>query len=516
MNRSKRLNSWTRRNFLAAFPLMAAESLQIFSRRRTSVEPSALPQGKVYVILWFQVADYILPQSDDAVKRLAAFLTRQGIRATFVVAGEKARVLERRVRRDVIGALAQHEIGYLSNAPGQHPSIAEFESLLDWQSGIEEFDRREHAGYDAVRRIFGQTPSCYGQPGASWAPQIYPALRSWGIKVYLGEGRQIGLDGKAFWYDGMLNLYGIREGEELRPNAEWSNLSDAKADFQDLYLRLSAQPRGGVVSLRFQPYEFVETQSWDQVNFARGAQPSRDDWKLPPLKSPEDSEKAFQYFENLVAYMKSFPRAEFITASQSLELLSDRAQRHVYSQEQLAGLATQVSAEVNFQKGPGYALAASEIFFLLNTFTANVIRKAPQRAILLEGTPDGPASPGPSLPSSLQVPWEQFSHSALEVADFVRRNKRLPGAVWFGSAAAPPEGYLAALAETVTSLLSQAVRPETVTIPPAHLAAAKYVADDSPATWDWAIFPPGFHAPQLIAFAKLQAWTLKPATLVSS
>jgi hypothetical protein len=43
------------------------------------------------------------------------------------------------------------------------------------------------------------------------------------------------------------------------------------------------------------------------------------------------------------------------------------------------------------------------------------------------------------------------------------------------------------------------------------LAAADYVADDSPELWDWVIFPHGFHAPKLMSLAKLQAWTLKPA-----
>jgi hypothetical protein len=53
---------------------------------------------------------------------------------------------------------------------------------------------------------------------------------------------------------------------------------------------------------------------------------------------------------------------------------------------------------------------------------------------------------------------------------------------------------------------------DTVTFAPARLAAADYVADDSPDLWDWVIFPHGFHAPKLMALAKLQAWTLKPAS----
>jgi len=99
--------------------------------------------GKVYVVLWFDTEDYILPQSDDAAKRLAAFLTEQGIQGTFKVVGEKARTLERRHRTDVILALQKHSIGYHSNTHSQHPTPAEYESLLDWETGAAEFTRRE-------------------------------------------------------------------------------------------------------------------------------------------------------------------------------------------------------------------------------------------------------------------------------------------------------------------------------------------------------------------------------------
>ena len=73
------------------------------------------------MLLWFDTEDYILPQSDDAAKRLAVFLTQQGIPATFKVVGEKARVLQQRQRQDVISALAQHDIGYYYQYPQPTP-----------------------------------------------------------------------------------------------------------------------------------------------------------------------------------------------------------------------------------------------------------------------------------------------------------------------------------------------------------------------------------------------------------
>ena len=513
VRRPKTPSPCSRRDFLAAFPLLAAGSSQIFSKRRSAPEQPLSPQGaKVHVLLWFDTEDYILPQSDDAAKRIAAFLTQQNLRATFKVVGEKARVLARRERRDVIGALSQHEIGYHSNTHSQHPTVAEYESTLDWQRGVEEFTRRERPGFEVVRRTFGQAPTCYGQPGSSWAPQSFAALKDWGVGVYLDDGRQVGLNGEPFWYGGLLNIFNIRDGNKLRPDDQWSNLADAKEDFQDLHLRLTSRPSGGVVSLYFHPCEFIHREFWDAVNFARGSNPDRDEWKVPPMKSPEESEKAFQYFEALVTYMKAFPRVEFLTASQALQLFRDTAQRRVYSPEQLATLAAGVGPEISFQDLDDSTLCPSEIFFLLNALVAQTVRKTPPEPILLDGTPYGPASAGAEpLGDALHIPWSQFSQTVLDVADFLRKYNQLPGAVWFGSKAVPPESYLTALAQVATRLLDKTEPPESVTLEWAHLETEKYIADDAPSLWDWVIFPPGFHAPHLMSLAKLQAWTLKPA-----
>ena len=55
-------------------------------------------------LLWFDTEDYVEPTADDAALRLALELEKMGVRATFKVVGEKARMLESRGRRDVIRA----------------------------------------------------------------------------------------------------------------------------------------------------------------------------------------------------------------------------------------------------------------------------------------------------------------------------------------------------------------------------------------------------------------------------
>src|SRR5262245_59231868 len=100
--------------------------------RWASSATAAGARPKVYVLLWFDTEDYLLPASDDAAKQVAEFLTREGIRATFKVVGEKARTLERRKRFDVIAALRKHEIGYHSNYHSTQPTPAMYAHNLGW------------------------------------------------------------------------------------------------------------------------------------------------------------------------------------------------------------------------------------------------------------------------------------------------------------------------------------------------------------------------------------------------
>src|SRR4051794_33881553 len=92
--------------------------LTVFLCLLAAVVPHAVaqdPTARVYVILWFDTEDYILPASDNATLRVAQFLTRELIRAVFKIVGERARSFERRGRTDVIEALKKHEIGYHSH-----------------------------------------------------------------------------------------------------------------------------------------------------------------------------------------------------------------------------------------------------------------------------------------------------------------------------------------------------------------------------------------------------------------
>jgi len=174
------------------------------------------------------------------------------------------------------------------------------------------------------------------------------------------------------------------------------------------------------------------------------------------------------------------------------------------------GLASQVDSAVSFQTGEGFSLSASEVFYLLNKFVATVAVRKTSEPLILNGTPYGPASESEALRNKVTVPWSDFARTATDLQDRLDKTEQIPSVLVLGSQTIPPESYLVGLAQAVGTLTEKGAVPDTVNFGPARLAAADYVADDSPAIWDWVIFPRGFHAPKLVSLAKLQAWTLKP------
>jgi len=121
-----------------------------------------------------------------------------------------------------------------------------------------------------VQRIFGRPLVCFGQPGSSWGPQLYPALKKWGVSLYLDEALHVGLpDEQPFWFAGMLHVFNLRRNTVKLEFGGAADYERTRKLFDEAYERL--RERGGLISVYYHPLEFVFRGFGDVVNFGAGA-----------------------------------------------------------------------------------------------------------------------------------------------------------------------------------------------------------------------------------------------------
>jgi hypothetical protein len=479
----------------------------------------------VDVILWFDTEDYLLPADDDACLRLAQMLTERNIRATFKVVGEKARVLEKRGRSEVITALKKHDIGFHANFHSVHPTPSEYLAECGLLDGMDEFARREEYGAADVRRIFSvQTLACYGQPGSSWAAQAIAALpmigvAPHGVPCYVDEGDHVGLNERPFWYAGALNVYHMGRNYTRMDLHDPSAVEPAKERVSAIARRLAAEDGGGLISIFYHPCEWVHREFWDGVNFRRGANPPREDWKAPPQRSAEETDAAFKRFGQYIDHIRSIPNVRFVTASDLPMLYPDAVRAVGTSKEDLARLSsaliTNAANGIDFQILGNNAYSLADQLELLTTAIAQSINGKEPKFPLAAASLLGPDGEPPVDNSKVHVDWPAFRDATLDVVDFLQTRRRVPARVFIGSTAVAPGDFLVGLAQAYNSLLKSGKLPlqEGVTLScGAEILPARHIAKDTPELFGgWIIHKEGFRAPKILGVARLQAWTLKPA-----
>jgi len=467
---------------------------------------AAKDQPPVYVTFWFDTEDFILPQADDAAKRLAEMFTARGVQGTFKLVGEKAKVLQERGRDDVILALAKNDIAYHSTFHSVHPTPAEYTRDLSWQEGVSEFVRREGVGLEIVRRVFGVNASCYGQPGSSWTPQSYAALRTFGIPLYLDETSHVNLNNRPFWYCGVLNILELGDCV-MRTGWTEDEVKQACAKFDRVSQKL-VQEGGGIISIYYHPCEFVHRQFWDGVNFSRGANPPRSEWKLPPTKSPEEQEQAFKAFEAYLDHIAHHPGVRLVTARQIPSLYPDRVYASPLTRSDVRTIAEAFQKRLSYVDLGTRIVSAAEGLSALAQFVVKIDGDRRPDQVGLEFA-YGPASTPQRFVTEGTFRWEAIRQAAQELIDIIHQTKQLPTVAWVAGQPLRPEDFAATLAVVVASEHYS----DGIPLQRAELEAKRFVANDGPNLWGWTIFPKDFNAPRMMELAKLQAWTIKPAVL---
>ncbi len=470
--------------------------------------------GRVSTCFWFDVEDYITPESDDALKSLLDIFVQRGVTGTWKIVGEKYRVLKKRGRADIMDLLHRQDVGYHTDNHSRHPVISEYVTGLGWKAGAEEFDRRERPGLEELRREFGQV-SCYGQPGGAWSPQAFHVLTRWGVPMYLDEGHHVGLEQQPFWFQNVFTAFNLQQNcvrADIWKADKAAAFEAARTKFNAAVAGLEATG-GGFISVYYHPCEFATTQFWDGVNFSRGNNPAPSEWRGSPLLDRAEAQARLDLFAVLLDLALDHPSVDVVDATQLLGLYRGGAPSGAVPVKELVAAASAMGKDITYLRSSAGALSPAEVFTgLLEALSRwDLSGSVPEKVEVM--SPLGPIATA-AAPVSGTITVAQAAAAANAALAAIRAEGHIPMSVEAGRGVLGPEALFAAAAGALKAVSAGAKGDTAVAFPKARVALEDNVAKNGPGMWNWTPFPEGFDAPDLIELTRLQAWTIKPADLL--
>jgi hypothetical protein len=265
--------------------------------------------------------------------------------------------------------------------------------------------------------------------------------------------------------------------------------AEAHRRFDEAAQRLSTAG-GGVISIYYHPTEFVTAEFWDAVNFKHGANPMRSAWVRPPRRSSQDAERRFGVLRRFVEHMKANPNVRFVTATNLLRIYESPLARI----RDRKAVAECLARGITFAEVQGQMLSPADMLLVLLGLEPVIV--------------DGPTARGMTTYTRASIPVSAFQRIVSDVADFIRRYRRLPNEAFIGADTLSLPDFTATLA---SSLLAPG---EEVRIRHGAVSFESYFAQDGHKAFDWVIHPERFDGTHLLDLGRLQGWTLKPAVLV--
>ncbi|MHA6485010.1 polysaccharide deacetylase family protein [Paenibacillus sp. strain BS8-2] len=452
--------------------------------------------GLIKVLFWFDVEDFINPESEDALLGLLDLLDERGITGIFKLVGEKIRVLDRNGRSDILDKLKRHEVGYHTDWHSVHPVVTEYLEPLGFREGAEQFVIREGGGFDDLKRITGEPVRCYGQPGQAWAPQVFPALRRWGVSAYLDGHDQVTMNGLPFWYGGLLHLASL-EGLMGMPLIEGA-LPKAMETFDKL-CEQQKDKDVGFISIFYHPTEFVFEEYWDAVNFSKGNNPPPEQWVKPRFRPEGHMRMYLDLVAQLVDYTLTKPNVSYASTEEiiALEKTTDRP----LSASEIVAIASQIGTELRYWGDGSINLSAGELFGVFRQIALGSKEATPELIYGPERDYDeGPAARAVRVCDILAA----IAKPLPTVCDY----PQLPDFFEAGGTKLGP----AAMTCTLAAIIRDGLGPEDSIIPlHGRLQSVEHSGVVGEWSTYWCIFPEDLQVPNIVEQSRLQTWTIKPA-----
>jgi hypothetical protein len=275
-----------------------------------------------------------------------------------------------------------------------------------------------------------------------------------------------------------------------------------------------------LISIFYHPCEWVHQEFWDGVNFRRGANPPREQWKPPPQRPAEETEAAFGRFAEYVDYIRALPGVRFVTAGDLPNLYPDLTRNQGVGQPEIVQLADYLAGNgvnsIDYRViGPRAFSPADQFELLTIAMSEWITGHRPSFPLVLGGLLGPESVPGALPERDSYISWPAFRDAVLDTRQFIQVHHRVPSRVFIGADAVAPADFLIALGSACKFYLLHGKLPTQAGVPlgeGAGLATTVHIAPDTEGLYGgWIIHKAKFRAPKIVEMARLQAWTLKPA-----
>jgi len=468
---------------------------------------SVSPKPKTFVVVTFDTEDYVSPESegiDDIPKWLAETMSEEGVTGTFFVIGEKARSLEKRGRRDVIAAMAEHDIGSHTNLGSVHPTVTEQLEKAGWDEGFGMMRDQEGAGIGELERIFGVPVTTLARHGGSYGPQLVAALGALGAGY---QGSPASLPGHdVVWFCNALNF-----------SAQYAGFDDSyyrddlfEPVFDKLKREFPEAARSSQVLALFagHPTKIRAEEFWD-LNFYGGRNTPASEWVAPRLRPRETMATARKNFRRMMRWLKGRDDIEITTYRELMRIYGGqeetvtRAGLREWAEGTLAGKALV----------PGAGFSPAEAFAGLAAAIARYRADGEIPASLRTVHPLGPAEMPPGSPGTGRLTLDEVLGLADAAVAHIDGAGMLPSFLEVTGGRVGTGSLAALFCAVYLDLDAGAPRPdyEVPAFEPYPGTHEKRIVAEVEGYKGWPVHRPDLDMSRIVDLTKLQLWTLKPA-----
>jgi peptidoglycan/xylan/chitin deacetylase (PgdA/CDA1 family) len=480
---------------------------QALSRASGKPVAPAVDKPKTYLVVTFDTEDYVTPEAekiDDIPKWLAETMTEEGVTGTFFVIGEKARSLEKRGRRDVIAAMARHDIGSHTNFGSIHPTVTEELEKAGWDDGVRLMREQESAGIEELERIFGVPVTTLARHGGSYGPQLVYALG----RIRAGyQGSPAKLPGHdVVWFCNALNF-----------SAQVAGFDDAyyRDDlfdpvFDRLKMELPERIRGSGVLALFagHPTKIRAEEFWD-LNFYYGKNTPPDEWRTPRLRPRETMVTARKNFRRMMRWLKGRDDIEITTYRTLMDVYG--VQKGTMTRDELRAIAA--AALKARALVPTADFSPAEAFSGLARALAGYQEGGDLPEILETLRPLGPMEMPPAGSGNASIARDDVFALARAANEHIARTGSLPPSLEIGGAPIGTGSLFALFSAVYLDLDSGRARPayDALDFEPYPRTNEKGIVEEVEGFKTWPVHRLDLDMSRIVELTRLQLWTLKPA-----